>query len=227
MSYLLFSLNHFSENTFQFCPKYDILTLELHIRIFHSTEKRKDFCYDTKSLPPIPPPPVATPMCRWHHNTNIVARCPICGSFTCEQCSLPTPDGRHLCPNCFKSEYGVLISRLNHEKTTAIICFLLGVLLAVSGYMISLIPLMEKYHLTLSDLNPGVIFSGLVVYCNDSVVLAVLLLFLGLLPCIATIGFFFGIRRVFRFLRHVPVFVIVFSIIFFVITLGLIFRLHI
>ncbi|GBU03493.1 hypothetical protein FAEUMB_00340 [Faecalimonas umbilicata] len=81
---------------------------------------------------------------------------------------------------------------------------------------------MEKYHLTLSDLNPGVIFSGLVVYCNDSVVLAVLLLFLGLLPCIATIGFFFGIRRVFRFLRHVPVFVIVFSIIFFVITLGLI-----
>ena len=174
--------------------------------------------------PPIPPPPVATPMCRWHHNTNIVARCPICGSFTCEQCSLPTPDGRHLCPNCFKSEYGVLISRLNHEKTTAIVCFLLGVLLAVSGYMLSLIPLMEKYHLTLSDLNPGVIFSGLVVYCNDSVVLAVLLLFLGLLPCIATIGFFFGIRRVFRFLCHVPVFVIVFSIIFFVITLGLILR---
>ena len=114
--------------------------------------------------PPIPPPPVATPMCRWHHNTNIVARCPICGSFTCEQCSLPTPDGRHLCPNCFKSEYGVLISRLNHEKTTAIVCFLLGVLLAVSGYMLSLIPLMEKYHLTLSDLNPGVIFSGLVVF---------------------------------------------------------------
>ena len=174
------------------------------------------------NYPPVSPSPVATPMCRWHHNTNIVARCLICGSFTCEQCSLPTPDGRHLCPNCFKSEYGVLISRLSHEKTAVIVCFVLGVLLAVIGYMLMFSSLMEVYHLTLSDLRPGVIFSGLVVYCNDSVILAVLLLLLGLLPCIATIGFFSGTRRVFRFLRHVPVFVIVFSIIFFVITLGLI-----
>ena len=164
----------------------------------------------------------SSPVCRWHQNQNIVALCSTCGSFTCEKCSLPTPDRRHLCPDCFKTEYEALLNETRQMKSTATLFVALGIISTLFLYMISIFLLLKKADASSVTLNLNTVTVAFQEFTNGSVLITAFYIIGFLFQLFCSIGFFFGMRRVVRSLRKLPGCVIVFSIFFFAIVLGLI-----
>ncbi len=151
-------------------------------------------------------------VCRFHRSGSIVGVCTDCGAYLCPQCALQYGDMGVKCPDCMAKAYKAQISEHEKHKRTN------WILLAIGSFYIVLTVILGIYLVLNADRlystptqNPDMEMWGNPVILGLMAVVYILL----------SLGFPFGIRQVIRTVRAMPTIVVVFSVLFFAVTIGL------
>lgn len=170
--------------------------------------------------------PNSSSVCQWHHNPQIIGFCPQCGAYICPKCALLLPDKPYqVCPNCFKTEYTDRILSNEHRRSSAITLTVLGLLFTMGLFIFAFLSSFKEYGILLGTVSWGDLISALDDFTDGYIILLPVYIIGFLFTIFCSLGFFLGLRSVFRWFRKLPIVIIVFSVIFF--TVVIIFALQI
>ena len=164
-----------------------------------------------------------TSVCLRHNSPNIVGYCGKCGTCLCEKCSLSTPYGRRLCPDCFQIEYTTQLNELNNMKRTMKLYIALGGIPMALWWGHLLYDSIQKYNASSFLEKTKLALIELYMYSNESIIKTLLWLCFPIVALFILVllgaGFIFGLRKVINKIRG---FYVVGSWIFIILVFGLI-----